>query len=146
MNHDAGAPGTPITGINVTPLVDVTLVLLIIFMVTAKLVVSQRALPVDLPQAASGQSVQEVLSLILAADGAIELNGERLTRDEDLLGRARAACTVQRELRAVIKADSAVPHGRVMRVLDLLRLAGVFKIGFGVLPSTNVPPGPDPRR
>jgi biopolymer transport protein ExbD len=82
-------PSAPITGINVTPLVDITLVLLIIFMVTAKLVVS-RAVPMDLPKAATGGVVQEIFSVSVPADQTLVLEGKALT-DSELLGRARAA-------------------------------------------------------
>ncbi len=69
-----------IVGINVTPLVDITLVLLIIFMVTAKLIVSQ-AVPLDLPKASTGnQDVQVVFSIILAADGATLVDSKPRTR------------------------------------------------------------------
>ncbi len=57
-----------VSGINVTPLVDVTLVLLIIFMVTARIIVSQ-GMPMDLPKAASGEALQQVFSVELSADG-----------------------------------------------------------------------------
>jgi biopolymer transport protein ExbD len=121
-----------ITAINVTPLVDVTLVLLIIFMVTAKLIVNHNALPVDLPKAASGGEVQEIFSVVLAADGAAQADGEPLSSDDDVLSRARTALTAHADLRAVIRADGAVQHRRVMHVLDLLRLAGISRIGFAV--------------
>jgi biopolymer transport protein ExbD len=140
MAGDPGAQEGPITGINVTPLVDVTLVLLIIFLVTAKLIVGRQALPVDLPQAATGQRVQEIFSLVLSASGATELNGERLAGDDHLLERARAARSTTSELRAVIKADADVPHGRVIHTLDLLRQAGISKIGLGVEPLLGPAP------
>jgi biopolymer transport protein ExbD len=132
-----GSPRSPsgaITGINVTPLVDITLVLLIIFMVTAKLIVSHKAMTVDLPKAASGNDVQEVFSVILGASGTTQVNGETLSDDDAVLPRAQAAQGANKDLRAVIKADGTVPHSRVMHVLDLLKQAGVGKIGFGVLP------------
>jgi biopolymer transport protein ExbD len=141
MAHDAQGGG-PITSINVTPLVDVTLVLLIIFMVTAKLIVRPQALTVDLPRAATGQEVQEIFSLVLFVNGAVELDGEALERDTEILERARARRGGDRDLRAVIEADAGVPHGRVMHVLDLLRRAGVSKIGFGVLPLPGEPAAP----
>src|SRR5688572_2244598 len=97
----ANKPNAPITGINVTPLVDITLVLLIIFMVTAKLVVS-RALPLDLPKAATGGEVQQVFALSLEADGDTFVDGAPVPRDEDLLQRARAALRRTPELRAVV--------------------------------------------
>jgi len=129
------APNGAITGINVTPLVDITLVLLIVFMVTAKLIVNHDAMPVDLPKAASGSEQQEIFSVVLAADGQAQINGEKVASDEDTLPRARAAQAQNRDLRAVIKADGTVQHSRVMHVLDLLRLAGVSKIGFAVVPA-----------
>jgi biopolymer transport protein ExbD len=129
-------PDDAITGINVTPLVDITLVLLIIFMVTAKIIVSQ-SVPLDLPKAASGTEVQVVFSVVLAADGTTQVDGKPVPNDDAILPLAQEAHKKNAELRAVIKADSAVPHGRVIHVLDLLKQGGVSKIAFGVTP---VPP------
>ncbi len=128
-----------ITGINVTPLVDITLVLLIIFMVTAKIIVSQ-SVPLDLPKASSGTEVQVVFSVVLAADGQTQVDSKTVQNDDAILPLAREAHVKNAELRAVIKADSAVPHGRVIHVLDLLKQAGVSKIAFGVTPVPPVVP------
>ena len=130
-------PSAPITGINVTPLVDITLVLLIIFMVTAKLVVS-RALPMDLPKAATGGEVQQVFSLSLRENGTTQVDGTAANRDEDVLDRARRALAQHSELRAVVQADGTIPHRRVMHALDVLRQAGITRIAFGVLPGLPV--------
>ncbi|MGG2334411.1 ExbD/TolR family protein, partial [Salmonella enterica] len=73
-----------ITGINVTPLVDITLVLLIIFMVTAKMIVSQ-SVPLDLPKAASGVEVQVVFSVVLAADGTAQVDSKTIPNDDAIL-------------------------------------------------------------
>jgi biopolymer transport protein ExbD len=128
-----------ITGINVTPLVDITLVLLIIFMVTTKIVLNQ-TVPLDLPKAATGTSdVQVVFSIILAADGRVMVDGKPLANDDAILQQARDAQAAHPELRAVIKADSAVTHGRVIHVLDLLKQAHVTKIAFGVTPVAAAP-------
>jgi biopolymer transport protein ExbD len=132
--------GAAITGINVTPLVDITLVLLIIFMVTAKLIVNRSALSVDLPKAATGGEVQEILSVVIGKTGRAELNGKPLTTDEELLAPARNAVKKDREVRAVIKADGSIAHERVMHVLDLLRNAGVAKVAFGVAPIASPQP------
>jgi biopolymer transport protein ExbD len=135
-----------ITGINVTPLVDVTLVLLIIFMVTAKIIVSQ-SIPLDLPKAATGAEIQVIFSIVLGANGSTQVDSANVANDEAILGLAHTAHDKNNELRAVIKADAAVPHGRVIHVLDLLKQAGVAKIAFGVTPvsPTLVPvPGPGP--
>jgi biopolymer transport protein ExbD len=135
-----------ITGINVTPLVDIVLVLLIIFMVTAKLIVS-KSVPLDLPKAATGSDIQTVFSVVLAADGTTQVDSKTVPSDDVILGMARSAHDKNSELRAVIKADAAVPHGRVIHVLDLLKQAQVGKIAFGVQPvapgvGPAVPPAP----
>jgi biopolymer transport protein ExbD len=137
MGFASSKQGQPITGINVTPLVDITLVLLIIFMVTAKLVVS-RAIPLDLPRAASGGEVQEIFSLALTTDGRTLADGVALDGDGALLVRARAALQKNEELRAVVRADGSVQHQRVMRALDVLRQAGVTRIAFAVAPGEPV--------
>jgi len=124
-------PSAPITGINVTPLVDITLVLLIIFMVTAKLVVS-RAMPMDLPKAATGGEVQQIFSVSLRTDGATFVDGTAVPTDPELLERARKALEAHSELRAVVQADGDVPHSRVMHALDILRQAGLTRVAFGV--------------
>lgn len=127
----ANKASSPITGINVTPLVDITLVLLIIFMVTAKLVVSN-AIPMDLPKAATGGEVQQIFSVALTTDGRRSVDGVAMRSDDDLLGHARAALQRSSEVRAVIHADGEVPHRDVMRALDVLRQAGLSRIAFGV--------------
>ena len=127
-----------ISGINVTPLVDIVLVLLIIFMVTAKIIVSQ-SVPLDLPKAAQGQDVQLVFGLELTAGGEVLADGKKLPNEEALMPLAKEAQAKNPELRAVIRADTTVPHGRVIRVLDLLKQAGVTKIAFGVSPIAPEP-------
>jgi biopolymer transport protein ExbD len=125
-----------ITGINVTPLVDITLVLLIIFMVTAKLVVRRDALTLDLPKATTGAAVQEIFSVAILADGSLRLDGQ-VIGELLLRERAAAALAANKDLRAVIQAEGAVPHRTVMHVLDLLRQAGVAKVGFGVVKESE---------
>jgi biopolymer transport protein ExbD len=141
-------PNAPITGINVTPLVDITLVLLIIFMVTAKLVIS-RALPMDLPKAATGGEVQQIFAVSLLADGGTQVDGAPVQADQELLVRAKAALARQPELRAVVQADGSVAHRRVMHTLDVLRQAGLARIAFAVqrgepVEATTVPGAPAP--
>jgi biopolymer transport protein ExbD len=122
-----------ISGINVTPLVDVTLVLLVIFIVTAKIIVTP-AVPLDLPHAAHGEEVQVILSVIVPVRGPMLVNGAALPNDEALEEKARAALASDRDLRAVIQADGEVPHRRVIHVLDLLKGAGLTRVAFGALP------------
>ena len=132
-----------ITGINVTPLVDIVLVLLIIFMVTAKLIVS-KSVPLDLPKAASGSDIQTVFSVVLSAEGITQVDGKTLPNDDAIFPLAKAAREKNPELRAVIKADNAVAHGRVIHVLDLLKQAQVGKIAFGVSPVAPMQQKPTP--
>ena len=124
-----------ISGINVTPLVDITLVLLIIFMVTTKIVLNQ-TVPLDLPKAATGTSdIQVVFSIVLVADGRALVDSKPIPNDDAILQLARDSQAQHPDVRAVIKADAAVTHGRVIHVLDLLKQAHVNKIAFGVTPT-----------
>jgi biopolymer transport protein ExbD len=127
-----------ISGINVTPLVDVTLVLLIIFMVTAKIIVSQ-GMPMDLPKAASGEELQTVFSVELSADGQTRVDSQGVPSDEAISDLAKKAHLKNKDLRAVIRADKKVEHGRVIHVLDLLKQSGIAKIAFAVSPATKGP-------
>jgi biopolymer transport protein ExbD len=131
MAGGAGDDDGMISGINVTPLVDVSLVLLIIFIVTAKIIV-QSGIPMDLPKAASGEEVQTVFSVELTADGKTYVDSKEVAADSAISNLARDAKIKNAELRAVIRADAKVEHGRVIGVLDLLKRAGVAKIAFAI--------------
>lgn len=133
-----------VTGINVTPLVDVTLVLLIIMMVTAKIIVSN-SLPLDLPQAAKGEEVQMVFGVELFANGNIQVDGEAVKDDKKVMALAQDALKKDKNLRAVIRADKTVQHGRIITILDLLKQAGVAKIAFGVTPVAAEPGAAAPK-
>jgi biopolymer transport protein ExbD len=117
-----------ISGINVTPLVDVTLVLLIIFMVTAKLIAGQ-GIPLDLPKAKTAGATQTVFNLAVDAQGAVLANGTPVS-DDALLTRAKQALKADPQLRTVISASASATHGKVMHVLDTVRDAGITKVAF----------------
>ena len=120
-----------IVGINVTPLVDITLVLLIIFMVTASYIVSP-SIKIDLPKAGTGgQQQQSSLSLTLTAQGALFLNGAP-SSDEALTRYVAGALPQNPDLQAVIAADRAVPHGTVVHLIDVVRRAGVRRFAINV--------------
>ncbi len=120
-----------ITEINVTPLVDVVLVLLIIFMVTATYIV-RASIEVDLPRAAhGGEATGTILSVIVTKDGQVWLDGARRTEDE-LVARTRAAVSKDGDARAIISADKGALHGSVVRVIDLVRGAGVTRFAIHV--------------
>jgi biopolymer transport protein ExbD len=122
-----------IAGINVTPLVDVMLVLLVIFIVTAKIIVTP-AVPLDLPHAAHGDEVQVVFSVIVPLHGAVLVDGAPLPNDDALSQKASVAIAGDPDLRAVIQADGDVPHRRIIHVLDQLKGAGITRVAFGALP------------
>ena len=135
-----------IASINVTPLVDVVLVLLIIFMVTARIIHSQ-GLPMDLPQAAKGDAIQTIFSVELSVDGKTAVDSEYVESDESITNLAKKGLAKNPDLRAVIRADKKVEHGRVIHVLDLLKRAGIAKIAFAVTPgSANQDVAPTPEK
>ncbi len=135
--------GGLISAINVTPLVDVTLVLLIIFMVTAKIIVSQ-GMPMDLPKAAKAEEIQQIVfSVELTENGKTFVDSKEIGNDDVVGDLAKKAKKDNDDLRAVIRADQKVPHGRVIHVLDLLKQANVNKIAFAVSPTKPTDPKPE---
>ena len=122
-----------ITGINVTPLVDVTLVLLVIMMVTASTIVAQ-AIPVELPKASSGESDPAPLAITLDRAGRIHVGAE-LVEEAALRERVRDARRERSELRAVLSADGALSHREVIHVVDVLRQEGISQFGISVAPD-----------
>ncbi len=130
-----------ISGINVTPLVDIMLVLLIIFMVTAKLVIAPAtALPLELPKASSGEATQVIFSIGLLPDGSTKVNGQPVANDDAILTLVRAERAAHPDVNVVIQADRHVYHERVIHVMDLLSQADITHIAFGVV----VPERPSP--
>ncbi len=121
-----------ITEINVTPLVDIMLVLLIIFMVTTTVIVRD-SIAVRLPEAGSGEPTKvTLLAVTVDAAGRLSLNGETVSEDglRAYIKRHRGRGI---QLEAIIAADRAVSHGRVVRVIDLVRSEGVTKFAINVL-------------
>jgi biopolymer transport protein ExbD len=124
-----------ISGINVTPLVDVVLVLLIILMVTAQYAAERDSIPMDLPKASTGDgAVPTTLSVSIDKDGHFFLNAKELSADGLRLA-VREAFGKDKEARAVIAADGRVPHSQVVRVIDLLRQEKVTKFAINVQPE-----------
>lgn len=126
-----------ITGINVTPLVDVVLVLLVILMVTSAYIASQ-TIPLDLPKGATGESQATTLAVSVDGRGAVFLDGEPVTL-EALAGHARRARAGGEEARALIAADGDVSHRHVVRVIDTLRGGGVTRYAIQIQPEDAAP-------
>jgi biopolymer transport protein TolR len=120
-----------INGINVTPLVDVTLVLLIVFMVTAS-VIAKAAIEVDLPRAANGGEItQRTLALVVSKEGRTFLEGAEVD-DARLVEAVHLAQRKGEDVQAVVGADRAATHGAVTHLLDLLKGAGVTKFAIQI--------------
>lgn len=127
-----------ITGINITPLVDIILVVLIIFIVTASFVLRNN-IPVELPRAASGQeSNGGPLNLAIDKSGALFVNGKPSTMDE-LPAAIAAAKERQPKVSAFIAADVQAQYGAFARVVDRLRVEGVSDIALDTQPREAAP-------
>ncbi|MCR9148021.1 MAG: protein TolR [Rhodobacteraceae bacterium] len=120
----------PMSEINVTPFVDVMLVLLIIFMVAAPLMTV--GVPVDLPKTAANAlpgEEEEPLTVTLTAEGAVMIQTTDVARDE-LVTRLRAIAAERDSTRVFLRADGAVPYARVMEVMGALNRGGFGNIGL----------------
>ena len=125
-----------ITGINVTPLVDITLVLLIIFMVTTSYIVKE-SIDVDLPRAASGgETVGPTLTFSIDKAGALYLDGQPATR-EAARSAVRAALKRSPDARALIGADKGVAYGEVVSLIDLVKQEGLTKFAIQIAKDTT---------
>ena len=133
MAAQAASDDEMITGINVTPLVDITLVLLVILMVTASYVVS-RAIPVELPKGATGEGTPTTLTVSVDKTGKTFLDAEAVD-DATLRARIKTAHDADPETRAVIAADGRTNHSNVIHVIDLLRRENVTKFAINVDPE-----------
>ena len=133
QQSDDGGDG--FSDINITPFVDIVLVLLVIFMVTAKYMVSQ-SIPVDLPKAVSAAAgVPTLVSCSIDAQQQMYIDKVPMGPDE-IKSALRSKLASDAELRAIINADRAVPHGRVVELIDLIRGAGIEKFAI----QTELPP------
>ena len=133
----SAVPRVPMAEINVTPFVDVVLVLLIIFMVTAPFL--QGGLEIDLPRVATrGLDVHEGLIVSVRSDRTVAVGNSVVPLDhfEDALSRAGAS---QRPV--FLKADQGVPYGTIVQLIARMRRIGVASLGL-----VTQPPAPEVRR
>lgn len=121
----------PITGINITPLVDVVLVVLIIFMATAPMI-ARRAIRVEVPRVAkSDKSATDALAVALNGKRELTLSGKPVTLD-DLKKSLSAATAAKPDQPVTLSADKSLLYGEVAELLDAVRSAGVKKVGLEV--------------
>jgi biopolymer transport protein TolR len=122
-----------ITGINVTPLVDITLVLLIIFMVTARFI-SEPSIGVTLPKSSSssaGEASEKNVFLTIDQSHQIYLNNSPVAQEK--LGESiRQLLAKRADLNLIIRADKNISHGEVISILDEVRSQGVTEFGIAV--------------
>lgn len=126
-----------ISGINVTPLVDIMLVLLIIFMVASNYIVKE-AIEVNLPKAATGEEVNndnKSIALIIKEDGRLFMNGESTT--EDKIAEASKALSKEANAQALIAADRGTSHGAVIKLIDLIRANGLTSFAINIDPDND---------
>ncbi len=120
----------PMAEINVTPFVDVMLVLLIIFMVAAPLLTV--GVPVDLPKTAASAlpgDNEEPLTVTLTADGRVQIQTTDVLREE-LIGKLRAIAAERSSDRVFLRADGAIPYAQVMQVMGALNAGGFSNVGL----------------
>ena len=131
MAASASDNDAPITSINVTPLVDIILVVLIIFMATAPLI-QRRAMKVDVPKAANHEkTATEAINITFNAQRELAVAGQVMSL-EQLKARLTNAAAAQPLLHATLAADKTIPYGEIVAVIDAVRGAGIKKIGLEV--------------
>lgn len=132
--NKGGRGGAGLYEINITPFVDVMLVLLILFMISTPALV-YKGMRVSLPKVVKAEDISHVtLNIAIEPSGAITLDGKSLTIDE-LKGIYNGLSNSKVASDAILSADANVPHGKVMAIVDALRQIGIEQIGFGVLPK-----------
>jgi len=129
-----GGRARTISAINVTPLVDVVLVLLVILMVASTYIVAQ-TLKVQLPRAKSTDGTAEKPTKVeILKNGSLRWNEEPI-QESALAGKLKEAVEADAEMSLVVSADKEVQHGNVVHVLDLAKLAGITKFAINVQQS-----------
>jgi biopolymer transport protein ExbD len=133
---ERSAASQPMGEINMTPLIDVMLVLLVIFMITAPLMTS--SLKLDLPKAEAGSPVNGAVTVSLAidAEGRLYLDDKPVEAPQ-IVERARSAAGRNPDTEVQLRADSRVPYGRVAEVIGLVQEAGLSRIGLIAQPPAK---------
>jgi biopolymer transport protein ExbD len=135
MNIGGGDEAEAMSDINVTPLVDVMLVLLIIFIITIRVIIQQ--VPVELPKATNlpTQTKPENITIAIDKTGDIFWNTQRVANIEDLKTRLRATARVEPQPEIHIRGDSAVRYQYVGQVLVATQQIGIRKVAFITTPD-----------
>ena len=128
----------PMSDINMTPLIDVMLVLLVIFMITAPLMTS--SLKLDLPQsdAAQPNDTPTYIAISIDPSGHLFLADQQISSDE-LAQRVAEAARLNPQTEVQLRADQAVPYGRVAELIGIVQKGGLTRIGFVAIPPSTAP-------
>lgn len=118
-----------ISEINMTPFVDVVLVILVVFIVTAKMIVA-RGVEIDKPKAATGGEVQSTLRISVNDKGDLFVNGDEFRDDLAAVARIKEIAAASTKPKAIIAGSRVGPYGNVMRAIDLAQQAGVTAIAL----------------
>ncbi len=130
--------GAAISAINITPFVDIVLVLLVILMVTSVQIV-KASMQVDLPSAASGgATVESTLNLVISETGEWSLDGKP-TDDEQLTAFVKQELKRNPKLQAVIAADKNVQYDRVIHAIDVVKSAGIKSFALNIQRGGGAP-------
>jgi biopolymer transport protein ExbD len=120
-----------IGNINITPMVDIILVLLVIFMVTANFL-KKESVNINLPKvAAADPNVAESVQIAITRDGKVLLEGNEIN-NEKLLNTLEKKSKLRPNMRVTLSADDKLPYGLIANVMGLIRKAGVTKIALSV--------------
>jgi TolR protein len=137
MSFTPGSTHGQMASINMTPLIDVMLVLLIIFMVAAPMLTT--GVDVNLPESRTGRNLQsEALVVTLERDGRIQFQAE-FVQEGALKARLRQRAAESRKRPVLVRADQNIPYGRVINVVDDIREAGFTQVGFVTQALPNEP-------
>ncbi|MBF0224472.1 MAG: biopolymer transporter ExbD [Desulfobacterales bacterium] len=121
-----------ISAINVTPLVDIMLVLLIIFMLVSSFM-EEQAIEIDLPHAATGNEIKtETLSILISKNGEYFISGAKIDSFEKLKELLQEKKSQDPSIQVVISADKKVYHEELIKVIDTIRKIGIFKFAINV--------------
>ncbi len=129
----------PMSDINMTPLIDVMLVLLVIFMIAAPLMSSSLKLDLPASDAAQPSEAPRFVALALDASGQLYVDDERVT-PELLAARLAEAARRDPQTEVQLRADRRVPYGRVAELIGLVQKAGLGRIGFVAEPAAGAAP------
>lgn len=120
-----------ISEINIVPFVDIILVVLIIFMVTAPMIITP-SIKVNLPKASSGtKTAASPLNISISRTGRVRING-KVTKTRSIITKIKKLLKKNKKLQAIISADKSVAHGKVISVIDKVKSAGVFKFAISI--------------